>query len=159
VIDRKETGAEPMTDTEMPDTTAWTPDGVIRIIAEAERAGVTQLKLEIASAGIALEFARGGTIAPSTSIHAAGDSPVPDDQFIAVKAPMLGTFYRRPNPEAEPFVAIGQNVAAGDQIGLIEVMKSYHEVNAPEAGIIVDILADDGNYVEFGQTLVTIRPD
>ena len=49
-------------------------------------------------------------------------------------------------------------MAEGDRIGLIEVMKTYHDVTAPVAGIITEILADDGHYVEYGQPLASIRP-
>jgi biotin-dependent carboxylase-like uncharacterized protein len=146
-------GADSMSDA----GTRWTPDGVIRVIAEAERAGVTHLKLEVASAGITLEIARGGST-DSGAVLATGDTPATDDRFVAVKAPVLGTFYRRPNPEADPFVTVGQSVAEGDQIGLIEVMKNYHEVTAPAAGIVTEILATDGDYVEYGQALASIRP-
>ena len=87
----------------------------------------------------------------------AGDTSAADDRFVAVTAPVLGTFYRRPSPEEEPFVTVGASVNEGDQIGLIEVMKSYHEVVAPASGVITEILAEDGNYVEFGQPLASIR--
>jgi biotin-dependent carboxylase-like uncharacterized protein len=153
IIEIDDNGAESMNNA----GTAWTPDGVIRVIAEAERAGVTHLKLEVASAGIALEIARDGAIEPSPALIL-GDTPASDDHFVAVTAPVLGTFYRRPDPEAEAFVTVGQSVAEGDQIGLIEVMKNYHEVTAPSAGIITEILADDGDYVEYGQPLASIRP-
>ena len=139
------------------DAQGWTPDGVARVIAEAQRAGVTHLRLEVASAGITLEISRGGEATVDGEDMPAGDTSAADDRFVAVTAPVLGTFYRRPSPEEEPFVTVGASVNEGDQIGLIEVMKSYHEVVAPASGVITEILAEDGHYVEFGQPLASIR--
>ena len=139
------------------DAHGWTPDGVARVIAEAQRSGVTHLRLEVASAGITLEISRGGEATVDGEDIPAGDTSAADDRFVAVTAPVLGTFYRRPSPEEEPFVTVGASVNEGDQIGLIEVMKSYHEVVAPASGVITEILAEDGHYVEFGQPLASIR--
>ncbi|MCC6705136.1 MAG: biotin carboxyl carrier domain-containing protein [Thermomicrobiales bacterium] len=158
IVERNPDEVGTMSDAAFGDAHGWTPNGVIRVIDAAERAGVNFLRLEIESAGISLELNReaGGATAGSAATLT-GDTPASDDQFAAVLAPVLGTFYRRPDPDAEPFVAVGQSVSEGDQIGLIEVMKSYHEVTAPVSGIVTEILADDGHYVEYGQPLASIR--
>jgi acetyl-CoA carboxylase biotin carboxyl carrier protein len=75
-----------------------------------------------------------------------------------IAAPMLGTFYHAPEPGAKPFVDIGSVVAKGDTIGLIEVMKLFSPVSADVAGTVVEILADNGALVEYGQPLVRLKP-
>ena len=72
----------------------------------------------------------------------------------AVKSPLPGIFYRRPSPEALPYVEEGQHVKAGDTIGLVEVMKSFHEVPADEAGVALRFLVQDEEPVERGQDLL-----
>ncbi len=75
----------------------------------------------------------------------------------AVKAQMPGTFYRRPDPDSDPFVNEGDNVSAGDVVGLIEVMKSFHEVKAEEDGTVSKILVEDDEAVDAGQDLVELE--
>jgi biotin-dependent carboxylase-like uncharacterized protein len=137
-------------------TNVWDPDGVIRVIAEAERTGVSYLRLEVASAGLALELSRGGASSIAAPL-APAVAPVPDDA-IEITAPVLGTFYRRRSPEEPPLVEAGDAVEAGALLGLIEVMKTYHEVTAPDAGTIASVLAEDGHYVEYGQPLFRLSP-
>jgi acetyl-CoA carboxylase biotin carboxyl carrier protein len=75
-----------------------------------------------------------------------------------VRSPMVGTFYRSPEPGAKPFVEIGSHVKKGDVICLIEVMKLINSIVAEGDGEIVEIFVDNGGVVEFGQPLMTIRP-
>lgn len=78
---------------------------------------------------------------------------------IAVRAPMVGSFYRRPSPQDEPFVAVGRKVQKGDPLCLIEVMKLFTTIEATAAGLIEAIMAEDGAAVEFDQLLFVIKPD
>ena len=75
----------------------------------------------------------------------------------AVRSPMVGTAYRRPSPEAKPFVEIGGQVKAGDKILLIEAMKTFNEIVAPRAGTVTQLFVDDGQPVEFGEPLFVIE--
>jgi acetyl-CoA carboxylase biotin carboxyl carrier protein len=77
--------------------------------------------------------------------------------LLDVRAPMVGTFYRRPSPQEPVFVDVGQAVAKGQPLCLIEVMKLFTTVEATEAGTIETVLADDGALVEFDQLLFRIR--
>ena len=77
---------------------------------------------------------------------------------IEVVAPMVGTFYRAPSPDAPPFVEIGTIVAPGQPICIIEVMKLFTTINSEFAGRIVQIGAEVGDLVEYGQTLFVIDP-
>lgn len=79
--------------------------------------------------------------------------------LLQVRAPMIGTFYRRPSPKDQPFVQVGQRVAKGDPLGLIEVMKLYTTITAPEAGTVEQIPVEDGTLVEFDYVLFVIRAD
>jgi biotin carboxyl carrier protein len=75
----------------------------------------------------------------------------------AIQSPLPGTFYRRPAPDADPFVSEGEEIGAGDTIGLIEVMKTFYEVRAEEAGVIGRFLVENGDEVAVGQDLVALR--
>jgi acetyl-CoA carboxylase biotin carboxyl carrier protein len=70
---------------------------------------------------------------------------------------MPGTFYRRPDPESDAYVEGGDQVAAGDTVGLIEVMKSFHEVKAEEEGTIARFLVESEEAVDAGQDLVEME--
>ena len=74
-----------------------------------------------------------------------------------IRAQMPGTFYRRPDPESDPYVEEGEQVSAGDTVGLIEVMKSFHEVKAEEEGTIARFLVDNEEAVDAGQDLVEME--
>lgn len=71
-------------------------------------------------------------------------------------SPLPGTFYRRPSPEEPPFKEVGDDVAVGDVIGLIEVMKVFKEIKAEQAGKITDFLVDNEDAVMAGQPLVAL---
>ena len=73
-----------------------------------------------------------------------------------MKAPMVGTFYRASAPGAKPFVELGQTVAAGEVVCIIEAMKLLNEIEADEAGTIKAILVENGQPVEYGQPLFVI---
>ncbi|MBO9357018.1 acetyl-CoA carboxylase biotin carboxyl carrier protein [Bordetella petrii] len=81
-------------------------------------------------------------------------APVP--QGHVVKAPMVGTFYRAPNPGAAPFVDVGQTVKEGDPLCIIEAMKLLNEIEADKSGVIKEILVENGEPVEYGQPLFVI---
>ncbi len=75
----------------------------------------------------------------------------------AVTSPMVGTAYRKPSPEAKPFVEIGSKVAAGDKVLLIEAMKTFNEIVAPRAGTVTAIFVEDGTPVEYGEPLLVVE--
>ena len=70
-----------------------------------------------------------------------------------VKAPMVGTFYRSPSPDAKPFVEVGQAIKEGDTICIIEAMKLMNEIEADASGVVKAILVENGQPVEYGQPL------
>ena len=97
-----------------------------------------------------------GHIAPPAVPHAPA-SNVPDN-WVAVAAPMLGTFYRGPKPGEAPYCELGERVEAQSEVCLVEVMKLFTTVRAGTAGIVRKICAKDGDMVEFDQILFYIEP-
>lgn len=93
---------------------------------------------------------------------AAASTPVspaePAGTGATITAPMLGVFYRRPSPGAEPFVEPGDEVAPDTTIGIIEIMKLMNPVTAGVSGVIAAFDVLDGTSVEFGQTLARLEP-
>lgn len=77
---------------------------------------------------------------------------------VTITAPLLGTFYAAPEPGAPPFVTLGQQVTEDTTCGLIEVMKVFNSVRAGVKGTIVEVVAANGDFVEFGQTLFVVKP-
>jgi acetyl-CoA carboxylase biotin carboxyl carrier protein len=73
-----------------------------------------------------------------------------------IKATMPGVFYRRPSPDADPYVAEGAEVAAGQTVALIEVMKTFNELKAGSAGTFTRFLLEDGDEVEMGQDVAEL---
>lgn len=88
----------------------------------------------------------------------AGDAPAVPDHWVAIAAPMVGTFYRSPKPGEPSYVEAGDVVAPGDTVGLVEVMKLFTELKTEVAGKVARIDADDTALVEFGQPLIWIEP-
>jgi acetyl-CoA carboxylase biotin carboxyl carrier protein len=73
-----------------------------------------------------------------------------------IKSPYPGTFYRRPSPEADPYVSEGDRVAAGDVVGVVEIMKNFHEVTSDGEGVVVRFLVESEDLVEAGQDLIAL---
>ena len=89
---------------------------------------------------------------------AASDAPAaPPPAANAVKSPMVGTAYLSPNPETKAFISIGQSVAAGDTLLIVEAMKVMNPIVAPSAGTVKAILVESGQPVEFDQPLVVVE--
>jgi acetyl-CoA carboxylase biotin carboxyl carrier protein len=90
--------------------------------------------------------------APVAAIEAA---PVAEEGH-AVKSPMVGTFYRSPSPDAKAFVEVGDTVAVGDTLCIIEAMKLLNEIESDKAGVVKKILVDNGQAIEYGEPLFII---
>jgi acetyl-CoA carboxylase biotin carboxyl carrier protein len=97
-----------------------------------------------------------GGAQPPTVITAAAED---DASVVYVTSPFVGTFYRSPSPDAPSFVEIGSRVREGQALCIVEAMKLMNEIEADGAGTIVDILAENGKPVEFGQKLFKVRKD
>lgn len=157
---------------------------VAEILKIIDASDCEELVLDIE--GTRLTVRRGGASAPAGGAGAAAAAPAPAqeaagpgsppaetgaapaarpaeaqpraDDVVEVKAPMVGTFFRRPSPDEEPLVEEGATVKAGDPLCLIEVMKLYTTIEAPTDGTVRRIAAEDGALVEFDQLLFLIDP-
>ncbi|MFZ5596580.1 MAG: acetyl-CoA carboxylase biotin carboxyl carrier protein [Bacillota bacterium] len=93
-----------------------------------------------------------------TAVVADKDVNYDEEDFIRVKAPMVGTFYRSPAPDAPPFVSVGDMVEKGQVLCIVEAMKLMNEIEAEVPGKIVEILLENGSAVEYGQPMILIKP-
>jgi len=82
----------------------------------------------------------------------------PQKNVIEIKAPMVGTFYRSPAPDATPFVEVGMDITVGQVVCIIEAMKLMNEIKSEVRGKVVDIPVDNAQPIEFGHTLFLIEP-
>ena len=81
-----------------------------------------------------------------------------DSKYITIKSPIIGTFYRKPSPDKPLFVEVGQTIAEGDVLCIIEAMKLFNEIESEVSGKVVKILVEDSSPVEFDQPLFLIDP-
>jgi acetyl-CoA carboxylase biotin carboxyl carrier protein len=91
---------------------------------------------------------------PDADHHAPAGKDLPEGHI--QRSPMVGTFYASPNPDAPPFVKVGQQVKAGDVLGIIEAMKMFNQIEAEKSGTIAAILVSNGQPVEFDEPLFVI---
>ncbi len=106
---------------------------------------------------------------PAPAAHAAGGrrrragreraARSPASALKEIKSPMVGTFYRRPEPGAEPYVKVGTRVTAGQTVCIIEAMKIMNEIEAEVSGVVREVCVEDAQPVEFGQVLFRVDPN
>lgn len=137
------------------------------ILAENE---LTEISLEDGEQAITLRkeivVAPAAAIAPAAVPQAAPAAQTPAPAPSAsesvkkgtpITSPMVGTFYSAPSPDAKPFVEVGQNIAQGDVVCIVEAMKLMNEIESEISGKIVEICVKDGQPVEFGQVLMYVE--
>ena len=98
--------------------------------------------------------------APAPAAAPAGEAPSAelDPRYKTITSPIVGTFYRKPSPEADVFVEVGSVVEAGKTVCLVEAMKMFNEIEAEFKCKIVEILKDDAAPVEYGEALFVVEP-
>tara|TARA_Y100000813_G_scaffold43545_1_gene29797 strand:+ start:1895 stop:2395 length:501 start_codon:yes stop_codon:yes gene_type:complete len=94
---------------------------------------------------------------PAADAPAKG-KPSDDDKYITVKSPMIGTFYRKPSPDKDTFVNVGDSIKSGDVLCVIEAMKLFNEIESEVSGKIIKVLVDDSTPVEYDQPLFLVDP-
>ncbi|GJD59198.1 acetyl-CoA carboxylase biotin carboxyl carrier protein [Methylobacterium dankookense] len=117
-------------------------------------------RLEPVSVQVAAPAPVAAVSAPAPAMPSPAATPAPERARAhpgAVPSPMVGTAYRRPSPDAKPFIEVGARVEVGDKVLLIEAMKTFNEIVAPRAGTVSAIFVEDGQPVEFGEALLTIE--
>ncbi len=139
-----------------------------KLIDLVQESGIAEL--EITEGEEKVKIVKGGVVSVSgAAAPAAASAPVPSPAAPAapaaaaeppagqeghvVKAPMVGTFYRSPSPDAKPFVEVGQTIKEGDTICIIEAMKLMNEIEADASGVVKAVLVENGQPVEYGQPL------
>ena len=123
------------------------------------RVGATRLR--VARAPAVGSVAAAPAVAPASPPAPAGTEGETADSSLGLEtitAPMVGTFYRRSRPDAEPFVSVGDRVQKGQVLCIIEAMKLMNNIEAESSGEITEIVPDDASAVQFGDRLFTIRP-
>jgi len=129
--------------------------------------GSTVQRLRVEAGEYRIEIERGmpaGAVAPALVQAApapAGDGvaqPAEADDRHRILAPLVGTFYRAPQPGAKAFVEIGDVVDAGQTVAIVEAMKLMNQVQADQGGRVAEIVAEEGAWVEFEQVLIILEP-
>ena len=129
-------------------------------------------ELEIEKSGVRLRIKRASNhadphaVAAGVSLAAAGLSDPPvvaapletEEDFVYIKSPIVGTFYKAVSPTSEPFVSVGDFVEKGSVVCIIEAMKLMNEIESEMSGEVVSILVENGQPVEYGERLFAIRP-
>ena len=124
-----------------------------------DEGGLTELHYAHGETEVRLSRQNDAPVVHSVSAPVAPVAPVPvvveaeDDNSLYFTSPMVGTFYGRPNPESDAFVEAGDSVGGDDVICILEAMKVFNEIHAEFRGTILEVLAADGDTVEFGQNL------
>jgi acetyl-CoA carboxylase biotin carboxyl carrier protein len=96
--------------------------------------------------------------APAAAPGVPGAAGPSREGLVEITSPMVGTFYRKPAPDAEPFIQVGDTVGAETVVCIIEAMKVMNEIKAEMGGEILEILVNDAEAVEYGQPLFLVRP-
>ena len=139
------------------------PDTIRALAAVLVETGLTEI--EIADKDSRIRVVRGGAVA-ATMVPVATVAPaVPVAAAVrdvaahpgAVMSPMVGVAYLSPEPGAPPFVSVGQQVAVGQTLMLIEAMKTFNQIKAPRAGTVTAILVQSGAPVEYGEVLIILE--
>lgn len=145
------------------------------IIALMNENNLNEIEIEREGLKLKLKKSAGGELVMSAPTHYAVESlPAPKASPVAVpaasgaadvsksnkdiKSPMVGTFYRAPSPEAEPFVEVGQTVEVGQVVCIVEAMKLMNEIKSEVRGKVTEVAVQNAEPVEFGQTLFVIDP-
>ncbi|HEX2254333.1 MAG TPA: acetyl-CoA carboxylase biotin carboxyl carrier protein, partial [Thermoanaerobaculia bacterium] len=89
----------------------------------------------------------------------AADEPSPADGAHVLTSPIVGTFYRAPAPDADPYVDVGSRVKKGQVLCIVEAMKLMNEIESDVDGVVVEVYPQNGQPVEFGEPLFAIRAD
>lgn len=131
-------------------------EGKVRIVKASPPAVVLQTAAAPGSAAAPLAQAVAAAAATVPGVAVPAQTEEPASGFV-VRSPMVGTFYRSASPGAAPFIEIGQKVNEGDTLCIIEAMKILNEIESEKSGTITQVLAENGQAVEYGQPLFVIE--
>lgn len=137
---------------------------VKKLIELLDESGLAEIEIKQGDDSVRISrYAQGAPLTVSSPASAPAPidappdaSPGPEDEGMAVTAPMVGTFYAAPSPGASPYVQVGDRVSAGDTLCIIEAMKMMNQIEADVGGVVKSIRIQNGEPVEYGQTLMVI---
>jgi oxaloacetate decarboxylase alpha subunit len=147
-----------------------------RLIRLVQKTGIGELEITAAGRAVRISAQAGVSVVPAgghpaapVSPHGAAAAPAHEapkgaapteaaDRYVAITSPMVGTFYRAPAPDADPYVEPGDAVEMGQTVCIIEAMKLMNEIESDVRGRVVQILVENAQPVEFGQKLFLIEP-
>lgn len=150
-------------------------EDVLRIVELVKTTEFREFRLKVGEIEVHLRRSNGAAPPGPEAPVAAAPAPEPSrpatpparhaaeerfpDGATLVRAPMVGTFYRAPAPDAAPFVEVGSRVEPGTTVAIIEVMKLMNSIAAETRGVVTRIVAGNAKPVEYGEVLMVIRPD
>ena len=123
----------------------------------AQRGGTVMGTHMVAAPALAAAPAAAPVAAPTPA--AAAETAKPASTLLEVKSPMVGTFYAKPEPGANPYVSVGTRVSKGQILCIIEAMKIMNEIECDVSGTVVDVAVADSSAVEYGQVLFRVDPN
>ena len=126
--------------------------------AQITTAQYTPVAVQAAPVAAAPAAAAPAAAAPAAAAPAAPAAEAKADNLITIKSPMVGTFYRTPNPESPVFVNVGDDVKPGKVVCIIEAMKLFNEIESEISGKIVKVLVENATPVEYDQPLFLVEP-
>lgn len=150
------------------------------LIKFVAKSGASEVKLEMEDVKITIKTGKGDQKTETTIVQAlpqapavpvpvvaeqpapvaapAAEKPAAENNYITIKSPIIGTFYRKPSPDKSNFVEVGAKIGEGDVLCVIEAMKLFNEIESEVSGTIVKVLVDDSSPVEFDQPLFLVDP-
>lgn len=135
------------------------------LIEKMERASLTEISYKDKDVDIKLKRELAPAVTPVPQVaqtqavahQAPAAETQPADEGLVVRAPMVGTFYKAPSPEAEAYIKVGDTVSSTSVVCILEAMKLFNEIQAEVSGEVTEILVDDGDMVEYNQPLFKLR--
>ncbi|MBD2815406.1 acetyl-CoA carboxylase biotin carboxyl carrier protein [Xenorhabdus sp. Flor] len=148
-----------------------------KLIELVEESGISELEISEGEESVRINRTTATQVIPVTQQYASAPAQQPVQPAIAartaaaedpaenpaeisgyiIRSPMVGTFYRSPNPDAKPFIEVGQHIKQGDTLCIIEAMKMMNQIKSDKTGVVKAILAQDGQPVAFDEPLVVIE--
>ena len=131
--------------------------GLTEISLEDGEQAITLRKEVVVSSAPQVVAAPVQAAAPVAAASVPAANVAPAKKGTPITSPMVGTFYKAPSPDSEPFVSVGSTVSSGDVVCIVEAMKMMNEIEAEVSGKVVEICVEDGQPVEFGQVLMYVE--
>jgi acetyl-CoA carboxylase biotin carboxyl carrier protein len=131
----------------------------IRISKSPQHRGTVQVAAPVAMPAVAPAMGRQTPAAGMPAVTDEAPAAAPKEQLLEIKSPMVGTFYAAAEPGAKPFASVGDRIANGKVVCIIEAMKIMNEIESEFSGVVREVLVQNAQPVEYGQVLFRIAPN